>query len=408
MLRNATLSLVLFTTLFNANGQSDCGNGRYTDPLFFDSVTVVSGVPYGMNNGVNGSPQTLLLDVYMPQGDAFADRPVVIVAFGGSFVAGTRQDVADLCVAFAHRGFVAVAPDYRVGFFFPTEATTTRAVVRSMHDLKACARFLRKTVAEDNDPYGIDPDRIIMGGVSAGAIGGMHATYLDQSSEIPPILYGDTASIGGVEGLSGTPGYSSDVLACYSFSGAIGDTSWIAAGDQPLCSLHEVGDAVVPYGTMEVSVIGIPTGLMASGSGDIHPRFDHLGIANCFLSYPGNDHVGYLTSDPLNSVDVVAQFCAKVACGLDPSCGTIYAAVPEAEQVPSPQVAPNPTEGALNVEVDQAVNYDLYSSEGRLLRSGRLPGGRSQLDIGGLPDGLYLLRTEGSGVAVRIMKGARP
>ena len=277
MLRNAALTLFLFTALFNVYGQSDCGNGRYTDPLFFDSVTVVQGVPYGLNNGVNGSPQTLLLDVYMPQGDAFADRPVVIVAFGGSFVAGTRQDVADLCVAFAHRGFVAVAPDYRVGFFFPTEATTTRAVVRSMHDLKACARFLRKTVAEDNDPYGIDPDRIIMGGVSAGAIGGMHATYLDQSSEIPPILYGDTASIGGVEGLSGTPGYSSDVLACYSFSGAIGDTSWISAGDQPLCSLHEVGDAVVPYGTMEVSVVGIPTGLMASGSGDIHPRFDHLG-----------------------------------------------------------------------------------------------------------------------------------
>ena len=85
---------------------------------------MVSGVPYGENFGVNGSMQTLFLDVYQPQGDAFTDRPVVIVAFGGSFIAGTRQDVADLCLAFAHRGFVAVAPDYRIGFFFPTEANT--------------------------------------------------------------------------------------------------------------------------------------------------------------------------------------------------------------------------------------------------------------------------------------------
>ncbi len=58
MLRNAALTLFLFTALFNVYGQSDCGNGRYTDPLFFDSVTVVQGVPYGLNNGVNGSPQT--------------------------------------------------------------------------------------------------------------------------------------------------------------------------------------------------------------------------------------------------------------------------------------------------------------------------------------------------------------
>jgi len=409
MLRSTTLLLSVSALTSGVLGQSECGNGRYTDPLYFDSVTVVSGVPYGENFGVNGSMQTLFLDVYQPQGDAFTDRPVVIVAFGGSFIAGTRQDVADLCLAFAHRGFVAVAPDYRIGFFFPTEANTTRAVVRSMHDLKACTRFLRKTVAEDNDPYGIDPDRIIMGGVSAGAIGGLHATYLDQSSEIPPILYGDTATTGGLEGLSGAPGYSSDVLACYSFSGAIGDTSWIQAGDQPLCSVHEVGDAVVPYGTMEVSVIGIPTGLTASGSGDIHPRFDNLGIPNCFLSYPGTGHVGYLTNDPIVSVDLVAQFCARVSCGLDPSCGTLFAAVPERGTAGSLVISPNPTDGPLFVDMDRPVSFTLFSLDGRPVLSGRLQAGRTALDLGSLPDGLYILRTDGEPFSVaRVVKGPRP
>ncbi len=394
MIRNATLSSLLLLAFSSANAQSDCGAGRYTDPLYFDSVSVLSGVVYGANNGVNGQPQTLLLDVYQPVGDTYQDRPVVIVAFGGSFIAGTRQDVAELCLAFAHRGYVAIAPDYRVGFFFPTEATTTRAVVRSMHDLKACVRFLRKTVAEDGDPYGIDADRIIVGGVSAGAIGALHCTYLDQSSEIPPILFGDTATTGGVEGLSGSPGYSSDVLACYSMSGAIGDTTWFQAGDQPLCSIHEVQDGVVPYGTMEVSVVGIPTGLMASGSGDIHPRFDHLGIPNCFLSYPGNGHVGYLTSDPVNSVEFVAQFCANMVCGVTPTCGTLYVAVPENAN-PTLTAFPNPTTGQVTVRLDEASNVSILAADGRCVKRLRLGAGASTIDLQDLPDGLYILRTEG-------------
>jgi hypothetical protein len=90
MIRNATLSSLLLLAFSSANAQSDCGAGRYTDPLYFDSVSVLSGVVYGANNGVNGQPQTLLLDVYQPVGDTYQDRPVVIVAFGGSFIAGTR------------------------------------------------------------------------------------------------------------------------------------------------------------------------------------------------------------------------------------------------------------------------------------------------------------------------------
>lgn len=404
MIRNATLASLLLIAFGSATAQSDCGTGRYTDPLYFDSVSVLSGVVYGANNGVNGQPQTLLLDVYQPVGDTFQDRPVVIVAFGGSFIAGTRQDVAELCVAFAQRGYVAIAPDYRIGFFFPTEATTTRAVVRCMHDLKACVRFLRKTVAEDGDPYGIDTERIIVGGVSAGAIGALHCTYLDQSSEIPPILFGDTATTGGVEGLSGSQGYSSDVLACYSLSGAIGDTTWIQAGDQPLCSIHEVGDGVVPYGTMEVSVVGIPTGLMASGSGDIHPRFDHLGIPNCFLSYPGTGHVGYLTSDPVTSVEFVAQFCANMVCGPVSSCGTLYAAVPEhADDMFN--AYPNPTTGPVTLDLNEASDISILAADGRCVKRLRLNAGRSMIDLQDLPDGLYILRTEGARIAaVRIVK----
>ncbi|MBK8499317.1 MAG: alpha/beta hydrolase [Flavobacteriales bacterium] len=168
-------------------------------------MTVTNAVVYGANIGVNGSNQTLRLDVYAPTGDAQTDRPAAIVAFGGSFISGTRADVADICQDFAKRGYVAIAPDYRVGFFFPNEATTIRAVMRGAHDMKAVVRFLRKSVAESGNPYGIDPERIIVGGVSAGAISGIHAAYLDQDSEVPAVLVPEMPALGGIEGTAAVP-----------------------------------------------------------------------------------------------------------------------------------------------------------------------------------------------------------
>src|SRR5690606_6729036 len=106
------------------------------------------------------------------------------------------------CGQLARLGYVAVAIDYRVGFFFPNTSTTMHAVQRCVHDLKGSIRYLRKTVAEDGNPYGIDPDRIIVGGVSAGAIGALHATYMDQPSELPAQLVADSAVWGGMEGNS--------------------------------------------------------------------------------------------------------------------------------------------------------------------------------------------------------------
>lgn len=401
------LRTFLFTALtaapFLVRSQSDCGTGRYTDPAFADSVTVSSGLLFGNNIGVNGQPQDLYLDVYAPAGDTATDRAVVIVAFGGSFVAGTRQDVADLCELFARRGFVAVAPDYRVGFFFPSEATTTRAVLRSMHDIKACVRFLRKSVDVDGDPFGIDPDRIMVGGVSAGAIGSIHATYLDQSSEIPPVLYGDTASIGGIEGNSGNPGYSSAVLACYSFSGAIGDSAWIQPGDEPLVSVHEVGDGVVPYYTQMVSVLGIPTGLTASGSHDIHVRCENTGVTNCLLTYPGNGHVGYLTSDPVVSFDYVADFVAAMACNTPAGCVSSTTSVAEAESVPTLRAYPNPTARTVVIESATAQQAYLLASDGRVVRTLRLVPGPNPIDLGSVAHGIYTLRTP-QGASVRLVK----
>lgn len=393
-----------FAAYLSGNAQ-ECSSGRYTDPDHFSDVTVTSSVEFGSNTAVAGGTQILRMDVYEPTGDVLQDRPVVLVAFGGSFVTGDRTQVADLCMRFAKLGYVAIANDYRVGFFLPNEATTTRAVMRGSHDMKACVRFLRKTVAEDGNPYRIDPDRIIIGGVSAGAISAIHAAYLDEESEIPAILQGEAASLGGVEGNSGTPGYSSDVLAVYSFSGAIGDTLWIQPGDQPLASVHEDGDGTVPYGTQEVAVIGIATGLIASGSRDIHVRTNSLGIDNCLLTYNANAHVGYLNTDPEVSTGFVAQFMAELVCGQAVTCGNISTGVQELELDQVLTVYPNPTNGLVQFEVEGTTRVALFDMSGREVLSERHASGTVRMDISGLPEGVYVLRAEGAIVrTARVLK----
>lgn len=368
--------------------------GRYVDPVFTD-VNVTTAVPFGSNTGLNGSPQTLLMDVYEPAGDTLAERPVVLVAFGGSFVTGSRGDVADICEEFARRGYVAVAPDYRVGFFFPNALTTTLAVVRGMHDMKACVRFLRRSVVEQENPFGIDTTRIIAGGVSAGAISAIHATYLDSDAEMPPAIGGQAAQLGGAEGNSGNPGYSSAVLACLSFSGAIGDTAWVNAGDPPLFSIHEDGDNVVPYFTQEVSVVGIPTGLVASGSHDLHLRAANTGVSNCLLTYDANSHVGYFNSDPAGTFAFTFARCAEVVLGGFENCGDLITSVAELAPDAPLSLAPNPTNGPLRTQLTEAAVLSVYDAQGRLVwQQGAAPG-EVLLQLDALQPGMYLLRSEG-------------
>jgi para-nitrobenzyl esterase len=400
-------TLGLIAVLTAAHAQPGCDGIRYLTGLF-DSVDVTTGVAFGSNTPVTGGgQQTLFMDIYQPAGDLLEERPVVLVAFGGSFIAGQRGDVADLCERFARMGYVAVAPDYRVGFFFPNANTTQLAVVRCLHDLRAAIRFLRKTVEMDGNPYRIDAGRIIAGGVSAGGIGAIHVAYLDQSSEIPEVLYDDTLTIGGLEGNSGWPGYSSEINACWSMSGAIGDTTWVDPGDVPCISLHEVGDGVVPYGTEEVSVIGIPTGLVASGSSDLHLRMDNAGVPNCFVSYPGNGHVGYLNYDLENAFGAVARFCADVVCGTEITCGQLPTAVAGAQIAPAISIAPNPTSDVINIRLEVPSALELIDAQGRVVRSS--PGlVRSwQLDLTAEAPGIYLLRSVGGDLVERIVRSAR-
>lgn len=170
----------------------------------------------------------LLLDVYRPVADGkpLANRPAVIMAFGGAFHRGSKgeerftedgaQDssMADYCSRFARDGYVCFSIDYRLtqedpGLAQPVDekklvpksvnlspAGTARIeIVRQRMGLpplddQARDQYWRSILAAAEDmamatefvrghagKFGVDADRIALGGFSAGAITALNTAY---------------------------------------------------------------------------------------------------------------------------------------------------------------------------------------------------------------------------------------
>ena len=81
--------LILFSFYCLAvRGQiAECDNGMYQTEQF-SSFTVQSDVQYGQAVNSEGLSVDLLMDIYLPDGDARTQRPVLVLAHGGSFIGG--------------------------------------------------------------------------------------------------------------------------------------------------------------------------------------------------------------------------------------------------------------------------------------------------------------------------------
>jgi acetyl esterase/lipase len=111
---------------------------------------VKKGIPY-----VQRGHERQVLDVYTPK-DA-KNAPVVFWIHGGGWQQGDKSDVQKKPQAFMDKGFVFVSTNYRL---LPNVGMETifRDIAKSM-------RWVHEHIAE----YGGDPNRLIVGGHSAGA-----------------------------------------------------------------------------------------------------------------------------------------------------------------------------------------------------------------------------------------------
>ena len=129
------------------------------------------------------------LDVYQPAPGATSKRTAIIHLFGGGFFSGNKSAgyIINDIKALAPKGYTNISANYRLSKegFWPSQ----------IHDVKAAIRWTRANAGK----LGIEPNRIVIAGYSAGGMLSLLAAGTNGKAEF--------------EGDLGTTGVSSDVNA---------------------------------------------------------------------------------------------------------------------------------------------------------------------------------------------------
>ncbi|MDP4965722.1 MAG: T9SS type A sorting domain-containing protein [Salibacteraceae bacterium] len=391
-MKSSLLTVFLFAASLPMFAQTDCGETRYTTRLFTE-IDSVKNVTYGSNTSQLGLPKTLKMDVYMPANDALEERPVVLLAFGGSFVVGNRADMRPLCMEYASRGFVTVTIDYRLYDNFFQQPDTIVAydiVTEAVGDMRAAIRKVRE-IAKDGNPYAIDTNMIFIGGISAGGIVADHVAYLDENDAVSPALDSIIASNEGLDGNSSDNfQFSSKVSGVLNFSGALNRAYWINAGEPPLFSVHEEFDPTVPYGIGITTSLGTPVDL--SGSGAMHPIAEEAGIKNELITIEGsNQHVGYFATG--NQTEIYATIIESSAAFLKEIICPSSLTAAEIETTDLATLFPNPSTGSFRFSSlkSQSYAYKVMDQLGKIHASGTARN-EQEINLNHLSTGVYFVQ----------------
>lgn len=287
---------------------------RYVDSVFTE-IDIKTNIQYGRNNSLSGIPKNLLLDVYVPVGDELTERPTIVLAHGGAFVTGSKSDLAELCSAYALMGYTAVSVGYNLidDRFLSDSVRLAEAVVIAIGDMRGAIRFLRNEALNGENEYGINPDLIFAGGVSAGAIMANHVGLWDEDdTPIPEYIQNHVDANGGFEGDSNELNVSSEVSGIISFSGSIIRSAWIDSSDPQIFMVHEENDPIVPCGYESTDIF--PFDVLAYGSCEIENAAIEAGLGYEFTFYENEDtHVSYFGDERAETlIKASAVFMNKI------------------------------------------------------------------------------------------------
>lgn len=268
------------------NGQNITNGGTRYQNTIFTNALVTRNVSFGSAEKTGGGTEQLEMTIFQGEGDNEANRPVVILGPGGGFADLGFQTMEAYAELLARAGFVAGVINYRLNESNDRgQERMMLAVVQAVQDMKAAVRFFRKDAGTDNQ-YKVNPNKIFVGGYSAGAVTALHLAYLEGTSEAPAALATIIENNGGWEGSSGNPGYSSAVSGVINLAGGVLDINYIDAGEPALYSVHGTSDQVVAYNSGPAD--GTPVVLY--GSQPIHVQAQTVGISSELLALTGGDH----------------------------------------------------------------------------------------------------------------------
>ena len=264
---------------------------RYKEEIT-DSAKVET-VTYAFKDG-----KSLDMDVYSPAADNQAKRPLIFYVHGGGFSGGVRNEpgIQAFCKRLARHGYVVSSISYRLtrkgtesAFGCDCPAVDKRNTFnKAVEDLQDATFFMIK----NRDKMGIDPQKIILSGSSAGA-----ETVLNTAYQ-PPYCYGLD---------SGPVSYAGVI----SMAGAIPDTSRIFKESAiPSLLFHGTCDNLVPYASAPHHYCkeNEPGYLILHGSYTIAQKLKKLGTPYWLYTYCNSAHE--IAGKPMtDNFDEIIDFC---------------------------------------------------------------------------------------------------
>ncbi|MBN8681261.1 MAG: carboxylesterase family protein [Chitinophagales bacterium] len=351
-----------------------CDGTRYKQAVF--NTVKKTTVQYATTPNYFGNAMTLSMDVYEPEGDQATERPVIVLAHGGSFIIGDRTMMEAYCQNMAKRGYVAATIQYRLypllQLGFPDSLDIFDAAVKAVADMRAAVRYFRQDAASTN-VFRADPDHIFIGGYSAGAVTALHAAYMDPEDDVPTFLLNFINANGGWTGNSGSSAnqsYSADVEAVINMSGGLYRSSWIDADEVSLSSIHGTADETVSY------TYGLAAGLAyLEGSSLLHVRAQEIGLWNNLVTVQGGGHS--TTYEQAAYAPQVNNFLNITSERLEAlTCAVSAADDPQQYGDRYWSIAPNPAKAGAQLQVKlpagtETAQLTLYDLSGRLLQQYR-------------------------------------
>lgn len=245
---------------------------RYKD-LVFPDADVTEDLSYAPADSASSKEKnSYLFDLYQPKGDNATMRPLIIWMHGGGFKFGSKEakGIKLWSKTFAQRGYVCAAINYRLSKKNPLfhYKVLVQASYYACQDAKMAVRFFRTHAKE----YNIDPDKIVLGGNSAGGMIAMQTAYstdteFSKFADLPP-SDPDTKGV-------------FKVAAVINFWGAIYRLKWLDNAKVPIVSTLGSKDGLISPTHKDTALYG---GI------DIHHRADELAIPNQLKVFDGYSH----------------------------------------------------------------------------------------------------------------------
>ena len=265
----SSLILIIFLQVSLVFGQST-NKIRYMDNIFDseDIVTIEDEVYANLEHGnylisylkdaswlkrlgkKNSKTQKLInrlyvkeleADIYYASSDHVTSKPLIIFMHGGGYVMGTKKDlsIVALCKSFARKGYVTASINYRLmALDYPS---LLKAGYMAAQDGKAAVRYFK----EHAEKYRINPNKIYVGGISAGAVTALHTAFLDESEPIAGRNVRFDELLGCLDCSGNDYEVNSSVKGVINIAGGILSTEHLDNNNCSVISFHGTDDKVI-------------------------------------------------------------------------------------------------------------------------------------------------------------------